>query len=105
MAGVAIVNDDTLRANGGFWKNKRVLLTGHTGFKGAWMTMLLCKLGARVSGISLSPEQPSLFDQARLIEHMQAHHSRSSRRAEDQRDCQYRTAGDCHSFRRTVAGS
>jgi CDP-glucose 4,6-dehydratase len=74
VAGVAIVSDDTLGADASFWKNRRVLLTGHTGFKGAWMTMLLGKLGARVSGISLSPEQPSLFDQARLTERLEAHH-------------------------------
>lgn len=74
MAGVAIVNDDIPQVDAIFWKNRRVLLTGHTGFKGAWMTMLLCRLGARVSGISLSPEEPSLFDQARLSERLQAHH-------------------------------
>ena len=49
MAGVAIVNDDIPQVDAIFWKNRRVLLTGHTGFKGAWMTMLLCRLGARVS--------------------------------------------------------
>ena len=46
-----------------FWKNKRVLITGHTGFKGSWMTRLLVMLGARVCGMSLNPNtKPSLFD-------------------------------------------
>jgi len=53
-----------------FWTGKRVFLTGHTGFKGSWMTMLLHRLGAQVTGYSL-PEPvstPSLFDLARLGE-------------------------------------
>ncbi len=46
-----------------FWNNKRVLITGHTGFKGSWMTRLLVMLGAKVCGMSLSPNtKPSLFD-------------------------------------------
>lgn len=51
----------------GFWHGKRVLLTGHTGFKGAWITLWLERLGARVSGISLPPAtSPSLFDLAKV---------------------------------------
>lgn len=47
----------------GFWLGKRVLLTGHTGFKGAWLALLLQKLGARVTGLALAPTcQPNLFD-------------------------------------------
>lgn len=45
-----------------FWKDKSVLLTGHTGFKGAWMALLLNALGAKVTGIALAPENdPNLF--------------------------------------------
>lgn len=45
-----------------FWRGKRVLVTGHTGFKGAWLTLWLHRMGARISGISLAPEtEPSLF--------------------------------------------
>lgn len=40
-----------------FWNNKRVLVTGHTGFKGSWLSLLLLRLGADVSGYSLPPEQ------------------------------------------------
>jgi CDP-glucose 4,6-dehydratase len=58
----------------GFWNGRRVLLTGHTGFKGAWMTMLLQCLGARVVGLSLEAETPSLFEQARLAGRIDAHH-------------------------------
>lgn len=49
--------------NAGFWKGKRVLLTGHTGFKGTWLTLWLRELGAEVTGYSLPelPSEPSLF--------------------------------------------
>jgi len=48
-----------------FYKNKRVLITGHTGFKGSWLTFLLKKMGAKVCGYSSSiPTSPSLFQQA-----------------------------------------
>jgi CDP-glucose 4,6-dehydratase len=45
-----------------FWRGRRVLLTGHTGFKGAWMSLLLSRLGARVAGIALDPDPGSLFE-------------------------------------------
>lgn len=46
-----------------FWKGKKVLITGHTGFKGAWLTIWLNRMGAQVYGISLAPEtQPNLFE-------------------------------------------
>lgn len=45
-----------------FWAGKRVLLTGHTGFKGAWAAIWLADLGAKVTGLALAPDQtPSLF--------------------------------------------
>lgn len=44
------------------WQGRRVLLTGHTGFKGAWMTLLLERLGAQVCGVALEPNtSPNLF--------------------------------------------
>lgn len=50
---------------GSFWKNRRVLVTGHTGFKGSWLSLWLNALGARVSGYALPPPtEPSLFQQA-----------------------------------------
>lgn len=46
-----------------FWSGKRVFLTGHTGFKGAWMTLWLQQLGAEVTGYALAPPgTPNLFD-------------------------------------------
>jgi CDP-glucose 4,6-dehydratase len=46
-----------------FWKGKRVLLTGHTGFKGGWAAVWLNRMGAEVTGVSLPPEgNHSLFD-------------------------------------------
>lgn len=44
-----------------FWKNKRVLITGHTGFKGAWLTLMLRTFCANVAGYALAPLNPSLF--------------------------------------------
>lgn len=41
-----------------FWSNRRVLITGHTGFKGAWLSAWLASLGAKVTGLSLAPEGP-----------------------------------------------
>ena len=45
-----------------FWKNKKVFVTGHTGFKGSWLCLFLTYLGAEVTGYSLNPNtKPSLF--------------------------------------------
>jgi CDP-glucose 4,6-dehydratase len=51
----------------GFWKDKRVLITGHTGFKGSWLSLWLHMLGARVMGVALPPPTiPSLFQLAEI---------------------------------------
>lgn len=50
-----------------FWAGRRVLLTGHTGFKGGWLAIWLHRLGARVTGISLTPAtRPNLFELAEV---------------------------------------
>ena len=50
-----------------FWKDKRVFVTGHTGFKGTWLCRILVNAGAVVTGYSLEPPtQPSLFSMAGL---------------------------------------
>jgi CDP-glucose 4,6-dehydratase len=50
-----------------FWRGKRVLLTGHTGFKGAWLSLCLQGMGADVTGFALDPPtQPSFFDLVRI---------------------------------------
>lgn len=53
--------------NPAFWRDKRVLLTGHTGFKGGWLSLWLQSLGATVVGYSLAPSsKPSLFEVAQV---------------------------------------
>jgi len=53
----------------GFWQGRRVLVTGHTGFKGAWLALWLHRLGAKVTGFSTAPPTtPSLFELARVGE-------------------------------------
>lgn len=49
-----------------FWKKKKVLVTGHTGFKGTWLVLWLSLMGAKVYGISLRPKKLSLFRIARI---------------------------------------
>ena len=62
-----------------FWQGRRVLLTGHTGFKGSWLTCWLRQLGAEVMGVSLPepPTEPSLWEQLDLrdvADHPRRHH-------------------------------
>ena len=53
--------------NADFWRGKRVLVTGHTGFKGGWLVAWLRHLGAEVGGVALPPAtQPNLFDLAQV---------------------------------------
>ena len=62
---------ESLEVNAAFWKGKRVLLTGHTGFKGSWLSLWLQRLGAQVTGLALAPPtNPSLFATARVAEGM-----------------------------------
>jgi CDP-glucose 4,6-dehydratase len=62
------------RSGAAFWRGKRVLLTGHTGFKGSWLTLWLFRLGAQVTGISLPPvSEPNLFSLANVGSICQSH--------------------------------
>jgi len=55
--------------NHAFWRSKRVLITGHTGFKGSWLGLWLDAVGARVAGYALEPpSDPSLYALARVHE-------------------------------------
>ncbi len=55
--------------NRSFWQNKRVFITGHTGFKGSWLGLLLQSLGAVVAGFALEPPtKPNLYELARVEE-------------------------------------
>jgi CDP-glucose 4,6-dehydratase len=56
-----------------FWKGKSVLVTGHTGFKGGWLSLWLQKMGASVTGYALNPgEPPGLFEAARIGQGMRS---------------------------------
>jgi len=56
-----------------FWENKRVYLTGHTGFKGSWLSLWLSSMGAEVKGYALKPETiPNLFEVANVSEKIQS---------------------------------
>lgn len=61
----------TLPVNPAFWAGKRVFLTGHTGFKGSWLSLWLQSLGAQVSGFALAPAStPNLFELAQVAHGM-----------------------------------
>ena len=56
------------------WKDKKILITGHTGFKGAWLTAIFSHLGAKVSGLALEPATtPNLFSLLKLQSEMENH--------------------------------
>lgn len=58
---------ETVGVSREFWEGKRVLLTGHTGFKGSWLALWLRELGAEVTGFALDPAtEPSLFELANV---------------------------------------
>ncbi|MDR1227773.1 MAG: CDP-glucose 4,6-dehydratase [Azoarcus sp.] len=57
---------ENLAVSADFWRGKRVFLTGHTGFKGGWLSLMLSRMGAEVTGFALPPPtDPSLFALAR----------------------------------------
>ena len=65
----------TPNPNPAFWRGKRVLLTGHSGFKGAWLALWLTRLGAQVTGLALAPTStPNLFALARVAGDLHASH-------------------------------
>lgn len=77
-----------------FWKTKRVLVTGHTGFKGSWLSYWLKQLGANVIGFSLEPNSnPSLFE-ALELEQIIDHKIGDIRRAEKFKDFIYEIKPD-----------
>lgn len=57
---------EKMEVNNSFWKDKKVLITGHNGFKGSWLTMWLSQIGAEIYGISLKPnhDEKNLFIEA-----------------------------------------
>jgi len=66
---------ELMLVNREFWAGKRVLLTGHTGFKGSWLALWLTQLGAHVTGVGLEPDTtPNLFGQLELVKRLDQHH-------------------------------
>ena len=53
-----------------FWKGRKVFITGHTGFKGSWLCIILNKLNAKIFGFSLKPKKKSLFNQSKIIKNL-----------------------------------
>lgn len=63
-----------MTVNQNFWRGKRVFLTGHTGFKGSWLSLWLQSLGAQVHGLALEPPTtPNLFTVAQVAQGMAGH--------------------------------
>lgn len=63
-----------MEVNSAFWTGKRVFLTGHTGFKGSWLSLWLQQLGADVTGYALAPStSPNLFELGQVGEGMVSH--------------------------------
>ena len=56
------MNKDSNVKNKDFYRGKRVFVTGHTGFKGAWLTAVLYELGAEMTGYALAPDTGCLFE-------------------------------------------
>jgi CDP-glucose 4,6-dehydratase len=62
---------ESLGVNRTFWRGRRVLLTGHTGFKGSWLSLILDRLGAKVTGYALAPQgERNLFESAGVARHV-----------------------------------
>lgn len=68
MGGAATMTEQ-LRS---WFAGRRVFVTGHTGFKGAWLSLWLQDMGAHVAGYALAPEAPSLFEAARVADGMES---------------------------------
>jgi len=63
---------ENLVISSAFWLGKRVFITGHTGFKGSWLSLMLSRLNARATGYALEPPtKPSLFTLANVGDHIE----------------------------------
>ena len=53
-----------------FWNKKKVFITGHTGFKGSWLCIVLNYLNSKVHGYALKPEKNSLFNKSKIVKEL-----------------------------------
>jgi CDP-glucose 4,6-dehydratase len=67
MAGLDMISPE-------FWRGKKVFVTGHTGFKGAWLCLWLKQLGANVTGFALHPHGRTLFEDAQVASEIESHY-------------------------------
>ena len=79
------VEDLDLMPTAAFWRGRRVLVTGHTGFKGAWLVQWLCMLGARVTGIALPPARREALGHPRRQFVRRIRHSPAQRNGDNSR--------------------
>src|SRR5262245_9758483 len=71
--GVREATVESMGVNANFWRGRRVLLTGHTGFKGGWLGLLLGRFGAQTVGFGLAPEvDRPLFEMAGVGRHLRS---------------------------------
>ena len=64
---MAVENIDKLKK---FWSRKKVFITGHTGFKGSWLCIILNHLGSKIDGYALKPEKNSLFNKSKIFNNL-----------------------------------
>ena len=75
MMSISAQNSNLGKLNPFFWRGKRVFLTGHTGFKGGWLSVWLSSMGARVTGYALAPNtKPSFFEVAGVASLLEQNH-------------------------------
>lgn len=80
---MSLLSVTTSSSNPKFWRGKKVFLTGHTGFKGSWLSLWLHKLGAHVHGLSLeAATTPNLFKEAQVSQCLASHTIGDIRRLE-----------------------
>ncbi len=89
-----------------FWGERRVLLTGHTGFKGTWLSLWLQSLQAEVRGLALDPaSQPSFFESGQGVSAHRGYSRRYSRSSRRQSRGRCVSAGNHHPHGGAVSGS
>ena len=57
---------DSIKNLKNFWSSKKVFITGHTGFKGSWLSIILNSLNSEIHGYSLKPQKNSLYNKSKI---------------------------------------